>query len=107
MTDIEITIQTVLAFFGGLACIAGGVSAIVKLFSPFKSLQDKVNKHDKKLEDDFKRMNELEDSMKDIEESNKIICKSLFVLLNHEVTGNGVDKLKAQRDALEQFLIDK
>ena len=107
MTDIEITIQTVLALFGGLTCIVGGISALTKIFSPFKNLQKQVTEHDEKLKNDFQRMNNIDKSMHDVEESNKVICKSLLVLLNHEVTGNGIDKLKAQRDVLEQFLIDK
>lgn len=107
MTDIEVTVQTVLALFGGLTCIVGGISALTKIFSPFKNLQKQVAEHDEKLKNDCQRMNNIDKSMHDVEESNKVICKSLLVLLNHEITGNGIDKLKAQRDVLEQFLVDK
>lgn len=107
MSDIEITIQTVLVFFGGITCVVAGVSAITKLFNPFKDLKKRIDEHEKKLSNDHLRMNNMENTMCEVEESNKIICKSLLVLLNHEITGNGVDKLKAQRDVLEQFLIDK
>jgi hypothetical protein len=27
--------------------------------------------------------------------------------MNHEITGNGIDKLKAQQEQLQNFLIDK
>lgn len=106
-SNIQITIQTVLAFFGGIACIVGGISAITKLFDPFKDLKKRIDEHEQKLCNDHARMNDIDSAMHGIEESNKVICKSLLVLLNHEVTGNGIDKLKAQRDVLEQFLIDK
>ena len=105
--NIQITIQTVLAFFGGITCIVGGISAITKLFNPFKDLKKRIDEHEQKLCNDHLRMNDIDNSMHGVEESNKVICKSLLVLLNHEVTGNGIDKLKAQRDVLEQFLIDK
>lgn len=107
MSNVEITIQTVLAFFGGITCVVAGVSAITKLFNPFKDLKRRINEHEQKLCNDNTRMDNIDGTMHEVEESNKIICKSLLVLLNHEITGNGVDKLKLQRDALEQFLINK
>ncbi|MDD4533364.1 MAG: hypothetical protein PHC48_02685 [Prevotella sp.] len=107
MSDIEITIQTILAFFGGITCVVAGVSAITKLFNPFKDLKKRIDEHEKKLSNDNLRMNNMENTMCEVEESNKVICKSLLVLLNHEITGNCVDKLKLQRDVLEQFLVDK
>lgn len=105
--DIMITVKTALALFGAIAIIGGGVSVVAKMFSPFKKLKETVDAHDKKLKDGCLRMDNIDDSMHLVEESNKVICKSLLVLLNHEVTGNGIDKLKEQRDTLEQFLIDK
>ena len=107
MGDVSITIQTILAFFGGIAVIAGGASAILKLFNPLKALKSKVDDHEQKLVKDFERMNTIDKTLCDVEEYDKVICKSLLVLLNHEITGNGVDKLKEQRDVLEQFLINK
>lgn len=107
MDNVAITLQTILALFGGITCIVGGISAIAKLFSPFKKLKQKVEDHDTKLNKDFERMEAFGKATQEIEETNKAICKSLLVLMNHEITGNGVDKLKEQRDALEQFLIDK
>lgn len=107
MDNLGVTIQTILAIFGGITCIVGGISSIMKLFNPFKELKTKVEEHDDKLNNDFARMGTFESATKEIEETNKAICKSLLVLMNHEITGNGVDKLKEQRDALEAFLIDK
>lgn len=107
MGDVSITAQTILAFFGGITVIAGGTSAIFKLFNPVKKLKEQVHQHEQKLAKDFERMNEIDATLCDIEEYDKVICKSLLVLLNHEITGNDVAKLKKQRDDLEQFLINK
>lgn len=38
-------------------------------------------------------------------DAEKIIMQSMVVLLNHEITGNGIDKLKEQREIVENFLI--
>lgn len=108
MTEqITITYQTILALSGGIACIAGGVTAVAKLFTPFKKLKDKVQEHEDKLNEGDEEMKELDKAIKRIEDTDKVICKSLLVLMNHEITGNSIDKLKEQRDALEEFLIDK
>lgn len=107
MGNVSITAQTILAFFGGITVIAGGTSAIFKLFNPVKKLKEQVHQHEQKLAKDFERMNEIDATLCDIEEYNKVICKSLLVLLNHEITGNDVANLKKQRDGLEQFLINK
>ena len=49
----------------------------------------------------------MDEAIERIENSNEIICESLFALLNHEITGNSVDKLIKQRDNLQKYLIEK
>lgn len=107
MYDVTTTVNTILAFFGTLVCISGGVSVIIKMLSPFKKLKAQVEEHEDKLSEDFRRFDETSKTIKEVEETNKVICKSLIVIMNHEATGNGIEKLKEQRDALEQYLIDK
>ena len=36
-----------------------------------------------------------------------MILQGLLVLINHDITGNGVDKLKETRDELNEYLINK
>ena len=107
MEEFKLFIQVVLFIFGGVSVIAGGVSAIIKLFSPIRKLRERVEKTEECLHNDFEKFVKLEGENKAIEESNKEICKVLLVLLNHEITGNSIDKLKEQRDELEKFLIEK
>ena len=57
------------------------------------------------VNDDFNRMGKMDEAIERIENSNEIICESLFALLNHEITGNSVDKLIKQRDNLKKYLI--
>ena len=39
MNELQITIQTILTFFGGVTLVMGGISALAKLFDPFKKLK--------------------------------------------------------------------
>lgn len=107
MEEFKIFIQIALSIFGGVSVIAGGVSAIIKLFSPIRKLRERVDKNEEFLERDWNRFKEVERHNQRNECANKEICKALLVLLNHEITGNGIEKLKEQRDELERFLIEK
>lgn len=107
MQDVTTTVNTILAFFGALVCISGGVSVIIKMLSPFRKLKKQVEEHEDKLKDDFNKFKEMNDAIAEVEYSNKVILQSLVVIMNHEATGNGIEKLKKQKDKLEQYLIDK
>ena len=83
--------------------IAGlwGLWKIIKeLRKPNDDLKIAVKKHTELLEKDNKRMHAYE-------ESNQMILKCLLVIINHEITGNGIDKMKTARDELQEFLINK
>ncbi len=100
MENTSITIQTILAFFGGVSVIGGGLTVIIKMLNPFKILNEKVKSHDTMLENDNKRL-------KSIEETNKVICKSMFALLDHEITGNSIEKLKNAKQDMQEYLIGR
>lgn len=104
--DLAITFQTILAIFGAIAAVMAGVSAIAKMLSPFKELKTKVENHEDRLMEAEKRFKKLEDQLDSQSKMQREICKSLIVIMNHEVTGDSIDKLKNQQEELQQFLID-
>ena len=67
---------------------------------PNDDLKAKVEKHDRLLDKDNKRLEE-------IESSNQMILKSLLVIINHDITGNGIEKMKTARADLEEYLINR
>lgn len=73
---------------------------IKEIRKPNDDLKAKVEKHDKLLDNDNKRL-------KEIEHSNQMILRSLMTMINHEITGNGIDKMRQTRDELQEFLIKK
>lgn len=98
--------QVVLAMFGAIATIMAGVSAIAKMLSPFKELKMKIDEHTSHLEEVDRKFAHLEKELTSQSAMQREICKSLIVIMNHEVTGNSIDKLKAQQEELQKFLID-
>lgn len=116
---------------GFCALITGiwGVWKIVKeIKKPSNDLHDLVVRHDYLLKKDNQRLEKLESvslqmvseteshdddikeiikSLKDAEETNKIVLKSLFVIINHDITNNGIDKLKETLNELNSYLVEK
>ena len=94
MQNIEITFTTLLAFFGAIAVVGGGVKIIVSALNPFKEVKAKVKEHEDRFKKETGRLEELDQSLERIEKEQKVQGKALMVLINHLVTGNDVDKLK-------------
>jgi len=36
-----------------------------------------------------------------------MILQCLLVIINHDITGNGIDKMKDARDKLQEYLIER
>lgn len=90
-----------IVYICGLIAALWGVWKIVKeVRKPNDDLKAKVVKHDQLLDNDNRRL-------KGYEESNRMILQCLLVIINHEITGNGIENLKHARDDLQEFLINK
>lgn len=99
-TGFTITSDQIIWFCSFAVGIWGVLKIIKELRKPSEDLKGVVKKHDTLLDNDNKRIRE-------IEESNQMILKCLLVIINHEITGNGIDKMKVARDELQEFLINK
>lgn len=106
-SNVDVTLQTILAWAGAVTIIITAITNLSKLFAPYKKLQEKVNDHEDRLKDGDDKFDEFEKYLNHNSDMTKEICKSLIVIMNHEITGNGIDKLKAQQEQLQNFLIDK
>jgi hypothetical protein len=111
MENVPVIWYFILSALGFIVLIANVVKAFSVIFDPYVVIKKNIEEHGKRIkniEDGFGNHTKgVEDSVGKIDEAQKVICKSLLVLLNHEITGNGIDRLKEQRDNMEQFLIDK
>lgn len=98
--EFMITSNQILAFCGLITALWGVWKIVKEVRKPNEDLKKKVEKHDSLLDTDNRRLKEIEDS-------NKMTLQCLLVIINHSITGNGVDKLKQTRDELQEFLIKK
>ena len=98
--DFTITSAQILAFCAFVTALWGVWKIVKELKKPNDDLKNKVAQHDLLLDNDNKRL-------KDIEDSNRMILQCLLVIINHDITGNGIEKMKSARDELQEYLINK
>ena len=98
--DFTISSAQILAICGLISAIWGVYKIVVELKKPSIELKQEVDDHERKLNNDHVRLNE-------IEESNKMLLQCMLVIINHEITGNGIENMKKARDELQEYLINK
>lgn len=90
--DVTISLQA-------LFWICSGIAAIVGVIRIFRKPFDKIDDHERRL-----RM--LENDQKERQKTDTLILRSLNAITNHMIDGNGVDKLRAVRDDLQNSIIE-
>lgn len=98
--EFVITSNQIMGFCALVASLWGLWKIVKEWKKPSDDLKSTVDKHDALLDNDNKRL-------KDIEDSNQMILKCLLVIINHSITGNGIEKMKDIREELQDFLINK
>lgn len=97
-------IQLFLALCGAIITVGGAGAIVVKIINkskkPDKDRDETMKRHQEMLDNDNKRLKELEDS-------NKVIMKSLLALMSHELDGNHRTQLQEARDDLQEYLIKR
>lgn len=97
---ITVTSDQILYVCGFVGAIWGTWKIIKEWKKPNEDLKAKVDEHEESLKNDHERL-------KRIEESDKMMLQCLLVIINHDITGNGIENLKEVRDELQEFLINK
>lgn len=100
LTGFTVESEQIIYICGLIAALWGLWKIVKELKKPNDDLKAAVSKHTKLLDNDNKRL-------KEYEESNRMILQCLLVIINHEITGNGIENLKHARDDLQEYLINK
>lgn len=89
----------VLSICGAVSIVEGAGAVVIKVIKPAFRLTKRVEKLEELSDKDYKRLLALE-------EMQKQQSKSLAALLNHQITGNGIESMKKIRDELLESIID-
>ena len=95
-----ITSDHIMWFCTFLAALWGVWKIVKEVKKPNEDLKKIVTKHSELLDSDNRRL-------KKSEEANRKILQCLLVIINHEITGNGIEKMKETRNELQEYLINK
>ena len=93
-------IKWVIALAGGIVTLLAAINAIGRIFTPYREIKKSVETHDRLLKKD-------NDRITNGEESSKHQCRALLALIDHELTGNGVERLRDAKDDLQKFLTER
>ena len=100
LTGFSVTSEQIIYICSFIAAVWGIWKIVKEIRKPNDNLKVEVSKHTHLLDNDNKRL-------KEYEESNRKILQCLLVIINHEITGNGIENLKRARDDLQEYLINK
>lgn len=98
--EFTITSGQILGVCSMIAALWGVWKIVKEIKKPNDDLKAQVANHENMLASDH-------DRLKDVEASNKMILQCLLVIINHDITGNCIDKMKEARDELQEYLINK
>ena len=98
--EFTITSEQILGLCAFVTAVWGVYKIIKEVRKPSADLKKEVDEHARLLESDNKRL-------KEVEESNRLILQSLLVIVNHEISGNGIEGMKKTRDELQEYLVNR
>ena len=94
--DFVIVAVAVLAF---IVLLGNVVKTIRDWRQPQQSVAHWRNEMDENMRDNNERI-------KKVEDGNRVIMKALIAMMNHEINGNSVEKLKEALGELNDYLIN-
>lgn len=100
MNDTSISISLLLSICGAITAIWGVYKIFKEIRKPSSDLQNQVQRHEELLHKDNERLNKSQ-------QDYNMICRCLLVQLDHQITGNGIEKLKQMRSELNDYLIHR
>lgn len=95
-----ITSEQILGICAFITALWGVWKIVKEIKKPKEDLVAMVELHDKLLKKDNERL-------KEMETSNKLILQCLLIIINHDITGNGIEEMKETRDELQKYIINK
>jgi len=101
MGNYNISMVLLLEIFGGVVTFFAAWGAVYKwIIKPFKDRNAQIDQNTAEIA-------ELKKLTREITEMQKLQCKSQLALIDHEITGNGIENLKSIKKEMQNALIDK
>lgn len=102
--DIKTTILTIVAIAAAVVVI---LDLVIKAREVKKPMDQNKRTIDEKLDNDNRRINDLERKIEKFSEGQDMTLQVLFSLLQHEVTGDHVNDMERTLAKLSDYLIKR
>lgn len=107
MEEFEIFLKVLLVLAGAIVTIGGAGAIISRLGTPYKTLRTDLDNLKGEVKELKGFQNNDHKELRKVEEGIEKICKCTLAITDHELTGNSVDKLRAAKDEMQDYLIQK
>lgn len=103
MNDLTITWKTLLEIGAGLIIFFQVGKWLINFGNPIVKLKERVDDHDKFFANDKAHLDKVDKSIQQIDEGLGVLGLAIAELMNHEISGNDVQKLREQKDKVETY----
>lgn len=107
MEELTVFLKVLLAIAGGIITIGGATAVISRWTSPYKTLKAEVDGIKSEVATLKGYQNSDHKELQKVEIGIEKLCKCTLAITDHELTGNSVDKLRAAKDEMQDYLIEK
>lgn len=111
MSFVDMTIQdaaaALVALAAGIVTVNNAWKLIQKRLHPEADLRETVASNTKKLDNDNRRLQALEENQRQMQQGIAVLCRAQIAQFDHELSGNNTDHLRVARDSLNDFLVNR
>lgn len=96
--------ETMAAVAGGIVLLGNVGAVIYKWISPALRLKERVEELERKSENDYKVLSEVKEALENNKKVNRMQLLTMAQMLNHDIDGNEIEKIKETRDNVLKML---
>ena len=98
--------NTITFSFGQILGVFAGAGTIVGTISAVRAYRKSIGlNYKERIADNERLIKEATKRLDDVDTLQRVMCRSVLALVNHEITGNNIEKLKQARDEIQNTLI--
>lgn len=101
--DLGVTWDTLLKLGAGLIIIFQVGKWLISFGNPIVEMKKRLDKHDEFLAKDKEHLEKVDKSVQRIDEGLGVLGLAIAEMMNHEVSGNDVEKLKRQQEKVTTY----
>lgn len=91
---------------GAIVTVTAALGIVYKAVKKLTNVE-KIQHIDECLDRDKKRLDAIDDDIKEIRDDQKVILHSVFIMLQHFATNNGKEEMKEELNKMMEYMANK